>query len=262
MTQIYIAIAILGAIGLLGGILLSVVSAICGTQEENERLAKLKEALPGANCGACGFAGCDSYAEALDANAAEPGLCAPGGAAAAKAISEIMGVKIDIVKKVARVNCNGCHENTDTKYNYDGLDSCAAAAALGGGPMQCEYGCIGLGDCVGSCKFNALDVLNGVAMVNKEICTGCGKCANTCPKELITLVPYKRVSFIPCSNKNKGAVARKQCKAACIGCMACVRSCEYDAVTVKNFLAEVDAEKCTACGKCVEACPQKIIRIV
>ena len=261
MTELLIAVAIIGGIGLLGGVLLSVVSHICDKGDENERLAEIRDCLPGANCGACGYAGCDSYAEAVENGSAEPNLCAPGGVDTAKKLSEILGVEVELTPKVAKVLCNGCEANTETKYNYQGMTSCRAAAALAGGMKLCEKGCLGFGDCQNACSFDAISVVDGVAKVDSDLCGGCGACANVCPKQIIKIVPLKKASLVPCSNTDKGAVARKACKVACIGCKACVRVCEYDAIKVENFLATVDTEKCTACGKCVSACPQKIIVI-
>ena len=134
-----------------------------------------------------------------------------------------------------------------------------AAAALAGGMKLCENGCLGFGDCQNACSFDAISVVDGVAKVDSDLCGGCGSCANVCPKQIIKIVPLKKAALVPCSNTDKGAVARKACKVACIGCKACVRACEYDAIKVENFLATVDTEKCTACGKCVSACPQRII---
>lgn len=261
MTQILLAVAIIGATGLIGGTLLSVISALCDTGEKNERLAEIREALPGANCGACGFAGCDSYAEAVDNGTAEPGLCAPGGADTAARLSEVLGVTVETRPMTARVLCDGCTDHVDVKYQYVGMSSCAAAAMLDGGPSACHFGCIGFGDCVTACDFNAIRVENGVAAVDPEACTGCGSCAKACPKQLIQMVPKQKAAVIPCRNHQKGAAARKICKTACIGCSACVRACQSGAITVDRFLATVDPEKCTACGACITACPQKIITL-
>lgn len=259
MTELLIAVAIIGGIGLLGGILLSIVSHICDKGDENPRLAEVREALPGANCGACGYAGCDSYAEAVENGTAQPNLCAPGGADTAQKLSQILGVEVDVTKKVAKVFCAGCDQATENKYNYTGMQSCRAAAAHAGGMKLCEKGCLGFGDCQNACSFDAIKIIDGVAEVDPDLCGGCGACAKICPKQVIKIVPLKTAAVIPCSNTDKGAVARKACKAACIGCSACVRACEQGAVKVENFLATVDSEKCTACGKCVAACPQKII---
>lgn len=262
MNEILIATAIIGGIGLVGGILLAVISHFCDSGETNERLAEIRDALPGANCGACGYAGCDSYAEAVENGSAEPNLCAPGGTDTAKKLSEILGVEIELTQKVARVNCNGCSDKAETKYNYTGMKSCKAAAALGGGMKSCEFGCLGLGDCQNVCEFGAISVKDGVAVVDESLCGGCGLCAKICPKQVINVVAKKSAAVIPCNNKDKGGVARKACKVACIGCSACVRACEFGAVKVENFLATIDETKCTACGKCADACPQKIISII
>lgn len=262
MNEILIATAIIGGIGLVGGVLLAVISHFCDSGEENERLAEIRDALPGANCGACGYAGCDSYAEAVENGSAEPNLCAPGGKDSALKLSEILGIEIELTQKVARVNCNGCTDNAETKYNYTGMKSCKAAAALGGGMKSCDFGCLGLGDCQNVCEFGAISIKDGIAVVDESICGGCGLCAKTCPKQVISIVAKKASAVIPCNNKQKGGAARKTCKVACIGCSACVRACEFGAVKVENFLATVDETKCTACGKCVDACPQKIISIV
>lgn len=262
MNNLLIAVAIIGSIGLVGGILLAVISHFCDTGKTNERLAEIRDALPGANCGACGYAGCDSYAEAVENGSAEPNLCAPGGKDAALKLSEILGVEVELTQKVARVNCNGCTENAGTKYNYTGMQSCKAAVALGGGMKSCDFACLGLGDCQNVCEFDAITVKDGVAAVNEELCSGCGLCAKTCPKQVISIVVKTPSAVIPCNNKDKGSVARKNCKAACIGCSACVRACEFGAVKVENFLATIDETKCTACGKCVSACPQKIISVI
>lgn len=259
MTQIITAVCILGAIGLLGGALLAVISTICDKGDDNPKLSEIREVLPGANCGSCGFAGCDSYAEAIANGTAEPNLCAPGGTATAEKLSKILGVKIETVEKVATVTCNGCNDNTDTKYNYTGLISCAVAASLYDGPMSCKFGCIGFGDCVSACEFNAISVTNGVATVDESICKGCGKCADVCPKQIIKIVKKKKSAFVLCNNKEKGAAAKKTCKAACIGCGICAKKCEAGAIKVENFLASIDVDKCTGCGICASACPQKII---
>lgn len=261
MTQVLIAAAILGAIGLLGGILLAVVSTLCDKGENNEKAIAIREALPGANCGACGFAGCDGYAEAVANGSAQPNLCAPGGKDTALKLSEILGVEVVAVEKVAIVSCNGCTDNVDTKFDYVGIKSCAAAAAVLGGPSACRYGCIGFGDCVAACSFNAISVTDGLARVDNTLCGGCGSCAAVCPKEVIKITPKLKSAKLLCNNTQKGADAKKACKTACIGCGLCAKKCESGAITVENFLAQIDPEKCNACGKCIDACPQKIISI-
>ncbi len=261
MEKILIATLIIGVIGLIAGALLSVISTLCDKGEENECLADIRDALPGANCGACGFAGCDSYAEAVEKGDAEPNLCAPGGNDTAQKLSEILGVEITPVSLIAKVLCNGCKENVDTKFNYGGEKSCRSAAMLGGGPSACSYGCIGYGDCVNVCKFNALSIVDGVAVVNSDLCTGCGACAKICPKGIISIREKVNTANVLCSSKEKGAKAKKICKTACIGCSLCKKVCESDAIEIKDFLAFINPEKCTACGKCAQKCPQKAIEI-
>lgn len=260
MTGILFAFLVIGLIGLLGGVLLVVVSELCKPEQENERLAKVREALPGANCGSCGFAGCDAYAEAVENGSAEPGLCAPGGAQTAAALAEVLGVTVETVPRAAFVGCAGCTEKAQPRANYSGLNSCAAAAALGGTKL-CPSGCLALGDCVKACSFQALSLKNGLAAVQAEACVGCGKCVTVCPKGLLSLQPVKSHARVACSNTQKGATAKKNCAAACIGCGICAKKCPVGAITVENFLARIDPEKCTACGACVSACPQKALTL-
>lgn len=263
MNEIAVAVAILGVTGLIAGILLSVISEICKTNETNERLQKIRDCLPGANCGACGFAGCDSYAEAVDNNSADPDLCAPGGISTATELSSILGIKITPKEQTAKVFCNGCDENTGKKYIYIGPLSCKAAAALYNGPATCNYGCIGFGDCKNVCEYGAIAINKGLANVNQTKCIGCGKCIKACPKQIIKLVQKpKKSAFVLCSNTQKGADAKKACRTSCIGCGICKKRCKFDAISVNNFLASVNTEKCTACGECVAACPQEIIKIL
>ncbi len=261
MEKVLIAALIIGGIGLIAGALLAIISSICDKGEENERLAAIRDALPGANCGACGFAGCDAYAEAIDKGEAEPNLCAPGGADAAKGIAKALGVEVNVEPKVARVLCNGCNTNVETKYNHLGLNSCRAASLLSGGPKNCSYGCIGFGDCVDACPFGAISVVEGLAEVDESLCTGCGACKKACPKNIITVVPKNKGAAVVCSNHDKGVAAKKVCKTSCIGCTLCVKTCSFGAITMENFLAVIDPAKCTACGECVKKCPQKAITL-
>lgn len=260
MTGIIFAFLVIGAIGLLGGVLLVAVSELCKPKQENERLAKVREALPGANCGSCGFAGCDAYAEAVENGSAEPGLCAPGGLQTADALAKILGVAVEANPQVAFVGCAGCVEKAQPRANYMGLISCAAAAALGGTKL-CPSGCLALGDCVNACSFQALKVQNGLAKVQTKNCVGCGKCVTACPKGLLTLHPVQPHARVACSNIQKGAMAKKNCTVSCIGCGICAKKCPAGAITVENFLAHIDPKKCTACGVCVAACPQKVLTL-
>lgn len=262
--NILIPILILAAIGLTAGLGLAIASKILAVPV-NEKEQQIRDVLPGANCGACGFSGCDGYAKALaDGTAGSTALCSPGGAETAKNIAAILGVAGDsVVRRTALVRCRGCHENTGDKMAYSGVQTCRTANQLYGGPGACAYGCIGLGDCVNVCEYGALHIREGVAAVNPALCTACGKCVRACPKDLITLFPAAEVkAAVLCNSKAKGAQTRKDCKAGCIGCKKCEKVCESGAVEVSANLAHIDPEKCTACGKCVENCPQHCIELI
>ena len=260
MNAILIAVAVVGAIGLVVAVVLSFASVFFAVPTD-ERVEKLTSALPGANCGACGYSGCSGYAEALAKGEAKPGQCPVGGEETAKNVAEILGVKAESgVPTTARVMCSGSCDNTKKRVNYKGIASCSAAFQLLAGGGKCTYGCIGLGDCVRECEYGAIKVCNGVAIVNEDLCRSCKKCAAVCPKSLISIVP-KRSASVLCSNIDKGAQTKDDCKIGCIGCMKCQKACEFGAVKVEHFKASVDPELCTLCGKCAEACPKGVIAL-
>ena len=260
--EILIPIIIVGVIGVVAGAGLSIASIVMAVPVD-EKAEAIREVLPGANCGACGYSGCDGYASALSSGQEQKtSLCAPGGSDTAHAVAEILGVTADtVVRQVAAVHCRGTKDNTSDKMEYHGASSCLAATQLFAGKGSCSYGCIGLGDCVQACEFGAIQVCGGVAVVNKELCTACTRCLDVCPKGLIHLVPAEEGAVVRCSNHDKGGQTRKDCTVGCIGCMRCVKVCEFDAIHVENFLAKVDSEKCTSCGKCVAECPQHCITL-
>ena len=245
--------------GAVGAIVLVAASKFMAV-EEDPRIEQVSACLAGANCGGCGYAGCADYAKAVVMDGVACDKCAPGGPKAAAAIAAIMGGEASAVEKKAVVQCQGTPEHTQPSYDYQGISSCAAAAALYGGPKTCTYACVGLGDCVKVCKFDAIHVVNGVAVVDPAKCTGCGACANICPKHVIMIDaggPEKPV--VLCSNCDKGQMAMKACTTACISCGLCQRNCPSDAIHVVNGIARIDYDKCTACGTCVTKCPKKII---
>ena len=163
-------------------------------------------------------------------------------------------------KQVAFVKCAGTCDKAKSKYKYAGNEDCVSAMSVpGGGPKACSFGCTGFGSCVKVCDFDAIHVINGVAVVDKEKCVACGKCVATCPKSLIELVPYAAPHKVQCSSKEFGKAVKEVCSAGCIGCKMCTRVCEADAITVENNIAKIDYSKCTGCGKCAEKCPAKII---
>ena len=259
MNVVIISVISVSVIALLCGILLVVAAKVMAV-EENPLFAPIRECLPGANCGACGFSGCAGYAAALAKGEAQPGLCAPGGKEAAAAIANILGTDaVDVQPKTAVVRCMGTCERTSDRMEYDGIRTCAAAVQLFRGPGSCSYGCIGFGDCAAVCPEGAISVCEGIAHVDPDKCIACGKCAKACPKQLIDIVPNSAIAMVRCSNKDKGAITRKVCTAGCIGCMKCQKNCEAGAIKVVNNLASVDPAKCTGCGKCESVCPQHCI---
>ena len=257
--EILIPIIIVAVIGLVAGVGLSLAAKFMSVPTD-ERQEKLRECLPGANCGACGYSGCDGYAAALAKGEATPDKCAPGGKDTARALGEILGVSVtESEPKVAFIGCGATAECAVTQYKYIGMKSCAAAAILSGGPLACEYGCIGFGDCANACPFHAISLQNGRPVIDRDLCVACGKCATVCPKHLIDLVPAKQKVLVNCSNLQKGAGVVKNCTVSCIGCGMCERACESDAIHVVNNCAVIDYEKCTGCGKCKAACKRGAI---
>ena len=260
LNILYAVIAV-GAIGVLCGIVLAVASRFL-TVKVDERVARLTEILPGVNCGACGFSGCGAYAHALVFDAAPANACPPGGAAAARAIGEILGVSVeDVAAKLPVVYCMGDFEARLRKIDYSGVNTCAAAKLLYGGPNACAYGCMGLGDCLAACKFGALCLDSGLPRVDAGKCTGCMLCQTACPNNIIVLEELDGKAFVGCRNTEKGAVVRKKCSAGCIACTKCVRECPEKAISMLDNLARVDAAKCVGCGKCVEVCVTKCVGI-
>ena len=229
--------------------------------EVDEREVEVRSKLPGNNCGACGFAGCDALAAAIAKGEAPVNACPVGGAASAEAIGDIMGLTAGALeRKVAFVACKGTCDVTHNQGNYIGIKDCRAAVLAGINVTDCNYGCLGFGSCVEVCPEKAISIRNGVAVVNRNRCVSCGLCAKTCPRGLISLIPESRIIRVQCSNKDKGAKVMKMCDYGCIGCMKCQRECPADAITVVDNLAVVDSDKCVGCGHCADICPRGIIR--
>lgn len=258
MNPILLAVIIVGGVALAAGLILAVASVLLAVPV-NETAEKIRAALPGANCGGCGYSGCDAYAAALAEGKAAAGLCSPGGEQTAKALAAILGGDATVQKKVAAVRCAGCAEHTAPTAQYGGVSRCDEAARLFGGGKACVYGCLGLGDCAAACPHNAITVENGLARVDEGACVGCGKCVAVCPKGLVALVPSPQKPLVACRNADKGALTRKVCTAGCLGCGKCVKTCEVGAVALHGALAEIDPDRCVGCGKCAAACPMGCI---
>lgn len=261
-NDVLIAAAVVAAISVLLGVLLALFIKFFGV-EEDEKVKNIREALPGANCGACGFKGCADYAEAIAKGEGAPNLCVPGGSATAKALERILGVEVKASgAKVAFVRCNGVPSATSKKADYRGIGTCKACSMMYGGDGACAYGCLGCGDCAAVCPTGAICLEDGVARINRDRCIGCGACARACPKKIIIAAPAEATTFVACSNKDKGADARKACKNACIACRKCEKICPEGAITVEGNLASIDYTKCTGCGACAEGCPTGAIKSI
>ena len=234
--------------------------------EEDPRIDEVEKMLPGANCGGCGFAGCRGMADALvkrdDISAL---FCPVGGGDCMKAVAAYLGkAAAEKQPEVATVRCGGTCEKRPRTNEYNGAKSCAVASSLYVGETGCAFGCLGFGDCVAVCAFDAIHINpeTGLPEVDEAKCTACGACVKACPKAIIEIRPQGKKSrrvYVSCVNKDKGAVARKACTVSCIGCGKCVKTCPFEAITLENNLAYIDPDKCKSCRKCVEVCPQNTI---
>ncbi len=262
LIEILSAFLLVTAIGFSASVLLSLVSHFFEVKK-NETEQKIREMLPGANCGACGYKGCNDYARALSEKTASVNLCLPGGSRLAEELAEALGADAEEVeKKAALVKCGADCNSLKTDYIYDGIKTCKAASALFGGRFACKFGCLGFGDCAEVCPTGSVCIKDGIAHIDASRCHGCGKCAAACPRSIIEIFPIKTKTAVICSNTDKGAEARKACTSSCIGCKKCEKTCEAGAITVQNNLARVDGNLCNGCGKCVEACPTGCLKAV
>ncbi len=255
------AIVVLGGLGVLFGAVLQIADKKFAV-ERDERVDKVRSCLAGANCGACGYPGCDGFAEAVVKGEAPVNGCSAGGAKVAAQVAEIMGVTAESqTPRVARVICQGECGVAKERYEYDGYKSCQMAAQMVGGPKMCRFACVGLGDCMDVCKFDAIRIANGLAVIDQNKCTACGLCQKACPRGVIQLWPKEKSVIVRCRNSDSGRVAREACMKACIACKRCEKTCQYDAIHVENGFAQIDETKCTRCGECVKNCPCGCITI-
>lgn len=259
MTEILNPMLVLGGIGLISAVLLSIASNVFAV-EVDPKVESIRKALPGANCGACGFPGCDGLANAIAEGRAPVNGCPVGGNPVAEAVADIMGVNAaNVERNVATVLCQGdCHKAKE-KHRYEGIKDCRAANILQGGSKACSFGCLGCGTCKDVCQFGAIEMIDGVAFIDKDKCTACMKCIEVCPKAIIELVPYDNEYVVKCKSKDSGKEVRSKCSIGCIGCQICVKNCPVDAFSFENNLAKINYEKCINCGVCAEKCPTKAI---
>lgn len=260
--SIGIAAAVAGGISLLIGLLLGLAGKVFAVKTD-EKEAAVRAALPGNNCGGCGYAGCDALAAAIARGEAPPNACPVGGSAVAKEIAEIMGVETTAVQRqVAYVHCAGTCEAQKLSYQYYEAQDCRqAAVAPGHAGKACAYGCFGLGTCVSVCPTGAIRLEEGVAVVQPEDCISCRQCVAACPQKIIGMRPDNAAIEVCCSSDDFGKAVKAVCSAGCIGCGICQKVCPTGAIQVTNHLARVDHALCTGCGACVEKCPVQVIRV-
>ena len=265
-TTVLYTIISLSVLGAVAAIVLYIVAQKFKVYED-PRIDQVEEALPAANCGGCGYPGCRGFAEAMvKSDDLSTFHCPVGGNEVMKEVAKILGQEIEEKEPlVAVVRCAGSHQKRPSTTHYDGPSSCTLEASLYGGETGCHYGCLGKGDCVDACDFEAIfmNEETGLPYVIDDNCTACGACVTACPNDIIELRKKNkkdRKIFVSCVNQDKGALARKVCQVACIGCGKCVKVCPFEAITMENNLAYIDPVKCKLCRKCVEECPTNAIQ--
>jgi electron transport complex protein RnfB len=262
VSTVYTTLIVLAALGIVFGIALAIVAARFVVKVD-PKVEQVRETLPGANCGACGFAGCMGYAEAVVGNPdVAVSMCAPGKSPVAEKIAVITGKKAEKVEpKIARVFCQGGTSLSQRKFIYTGVQDCTAAVLAAGGDKSCEYGCLGFGTCMRACPFGAITMSkDNLPLIDPDKCTACGKCVAACPKQVIELAQASKAVVISCHSRDKGVDVKKKCQVGCIACGICVRTCPVNAIAIDNNLARIDHSKCIVCGLCVKKCPTSAIK--
>lgn len=262
MTAVILAAVVVGGTGIFIGLFLGLAGKKFAVKVDEKEAAVL-DALPGNNCGGCGYPGCSGLAAAIAKGEAPVDACPVGGPPVAARIGAIMGVETDgSTRMVAFVKCSGTGDEANESYSYYGVQDCNMMKYVqNNGPKACNFGCLGYGSCVDVCQFDAIHIVDEIALVDREACKACGQCVAACPQHIIEMVPYDQKWMVQCNNHEKGKQVRTECKAGCIGCGLCVKVCKFDAISVDNDLAHIDIDKCKNCGACARACPRRIIRM-
>ncbi|MGI6360819.1 MAG: RnfABCDGE type electron transport complex subunit B [Bacillota bacterium] len=261
MFSYLIPILVMAVIGTIAGIILTIAHKAMAV-EINPLTEDLLAALPGVNCGACGFAGCYEYAVALtDDHDINTNLCPPGGDQTAKALAEILGVDFQASSKnFAIVRCGGSLFESSLKMDYRGIPTCKANKRFYRGRFICPQSCLGYGDCQRTCPYNAIHVENGLAKIDRDLCIGCGLCQNACPNNLIDIIPGNARTYVACMTELSDAKTKRACKVGCISCNLCIKACKFDAISINNWThAVIDYDKCVNCGLCAKVCPRNCI---
>ena len=264
LTVIY-TIATLSIIGTSSAIILYFVAQKFKVFED-PRIDEVEQALPSANCGGCGFAGCRAFAEAcVKADNLSDLNCPVGGNETMANVAKLLGLEaLQKAPRTAYIRCNGTCDHRPKTSNFDGATTCAIAASVYSGETDCQWGCDGYGDCYNVCEFGAIELRAnlGVPLILDDMCVACGKCVDACPKNLIEMrkqFPKNRKIVVACRNKDKGAITRKAYDVGCIGCSKCEKECKFDAIIIENNLAFIDSDKCKLCRKCAPVCPTNSI---
>ncbi|HID31852.1 MAG TPA: RnfABCDGE type electron transport complex subunit B [bacterium (Candidatus Stahlbacteria)] len=250
----------LGGVGLVMGLILAFAYQRLKVKVDPKE-EKIRDLLPGANCGACGYVNCDTYAHAVATGAAEPNLCIPGGSEVTTKIGETLGLELEAkVRMISCLHCVGSFEVAPERYEYSGPMDCRSAYILLGGYKACTYGCLRMGHCVKACPFDAIHLGDeGLPVIDPERCTGCGICVKECPKGVLSLIPYEQKVYVACSSHDRGKKVKDVCKRGCIGCGICAKVCPFNAIEMVDNLPVYDYERCISCGICVHKCPTKAI---